>query len=184
MSRIRKRLTYANVVATLALFLALGGVSYAALKLPKNSVGTRQLKKGAVTGAKVKAGSLSASALAPGTLPSLADYATKAEIKGRFLGSTVVVNKTIAAPLGADSFAFGTVSCPAGFQAIAGGVSPANVFFAKVSESGPTINGEEAYKQPDGQSGPATGWAGSVTTQGAPTGASVAKIQVICAPLG
>jgi hypothetical protein len=51
---IRERLTYANVVATLALVLALGGVSYAATKLPKNSVGTKQIKKGAVTSAKVK----------------------------------------------------------------------------------------------------------------------------------
>jgi hypothetical protein len=53
MSSIRKRLTYANVVASLALFLALGGVGYAAIKLPKNSVGTKQLKNGAVTGKKL-----------------------------------------------------------------------------------------------------------------------------------
>lgn len=45
----RPRLTYANVVATLALFLALGGASYAALTLPRNSVGTTQLKAGSVT---------------------------------------------------------------------------------------------------------------------------------------
>lgn len=55
MSRIRKHLSYANVVASLALFLALGGVGYAAMKLPKNSVGTKQLKNGAVTAAKVNA---------------------------------------------------------------------------------------------------------------------------------
>jgi hypothetical protein len=54
MQVIRTRLTYANVVATMALVLALGGVSYAAIKLPKNSVGTKQIKNAAVTGAKVK----------------------------------------------------------------------------------------------------------------------------------
>jgi hypothetical protein len=54
----RPRLTYANVVATMALFIALGGASYAALKLPKNSVGTKQLKKNAVNGSKVKNNSL------------------------------------------------------------------------------------------------------------------------------
>jgi hypothetical protein len=37
-----------NVVAYLALFVALGGTSYAALKLPKNSVGSGQIKNGAV----------------------------------------------------------------------------------------------------------------------------------------
>jgi hypothetical protein len=36
-------------VASLALFIALGGGAYAAMNLPKNSVGTAQLKKGAVS---------------------------------------------------------------------------------------------------------------------------------------
>ncbi len=47
------RLTYANVCATLALFLALGGVGYAATRLPANSVGTRQIKSKAVTKTKL-----------------------------------------------------------------------------------------------------------------------------------
>jgi hypothetical protein len=59
LSRLRARLTYANVVATIALFIALGGSSYAALKLPKNSVGSEQLKADSITSAKVKGGSLS-----------------------------------------------------------------------------------------------------------------------------
>jgi hypothetical protein len=46
--RLLDRLSYANVVATLALFIALGGTSYAAIKLPKNSVGSTQIKTGAV----------------------------------------------------------------------------------------------------------------------------------------
>jgi hypothetical protein len=54
MRKVRERLSYANVIATLALFLALGGVSYAATQLPKNSVGAKQLKKNAVTSSKVK----------------------------------------------------------------------------------------------------------------------------------
>ncbi len=58
LSRLRGRLTYANVIATIALFAALGGTSYAALRLPKNSVGSKQIRKNAVTSAKVKAGSL------------------------------------------------------------------------------------------------------------------------------
>jgi hypothetical protein len=55
MKRTLDRLTYANVMATVAVFIALGGVGYAAVKLPKNSVGARQLKKGAVTPAKISA---------------------------------------------------------------------------------------------------------------------------------
>ncbi len=42
-----------NAVAYVALFVALGGTSYAAVKLPANSVGSAQLKKGAVTESKL-----------------------------------------------------------------------------------------------------------------------------------
>jgi hypothetical protein len=48
----------AMAVACLALLVALGGVGYAAVKLPANSVGTAQLRNDAVTAAKVKNGSL------------------------------------------------------------------------------------------------------------------------------
>jgi hypothetical protein len=56
------------VVATLALFIALGGASYAALKLPKNSVGAKQLKKNSVTEAKLKNEAVTASKVKKGTL--------------------------------------------------------------------------------------------------------------------
>jgi hypothetical protein len=49
----RPKLTFANVISCLALFVALGGLAVAA-GLPKNSVGTKQLKKNAVTAAKIK----------------------------------------------------------------------------------------------------------------------------------
>jgi Collagen triple helix repeat (20 copies) len=68
--RLRPSITYANVVASIALFLALCGGAYAASQLPKNSVGSTQLKKGAVTAAKVKPGSLLASSFKAGQLPA------------------------------------------------------------------------------------------------------------------
>lgn len=55
MRKIRGKLTFSNVIACLALFVALGGVSYAAMRLPKNSVGSKQIKKGAVTATKLSA---------------------------------------------------------------------------------------------------------------------------------
>lgn len=60
MSTIRKRLTYSNVMSSLAVFLVLGGASaYAAKKigsngLKSNSVTTAKIKKNAVTTAKIK----------------------------------------------------------------------------------------------------------------------------------
>jgi hypothetical protein len=65
---IRSRLSYANVVASLALFLALGGVSWAAVTLPAGSVGNRQLKRNAVTTAKVRDRSLLLKDFKPGQL--------------------------------------------------------------------------------------------------------------------
>jgi hypothetical protein len=59
MKRVLGNLTYANVMATVAVFIELGGASYAAIKLPKNSVGAKQLKAGAVTPAKLNKASRS-----------------------------------------------------------------------------------------------------------------------------
>ncbi|TMK38440.1 MAG: hypothetical protein E6G56_14675 [Actinobacteria bacterium] len=41
-------LSYSNVMSTLALFVALGGASYAAVTLPPNSVGSRQVRNGSL----------------------------------------------------------------------------------------------------------------------------------------
>src|SRR3954470_2753890 len=50
----KTRLTYANVTATLALFVALGGSSYAAVNLPRNSVGSKELKTNSVGAAEIR----------------------------------------------------------------------------------------------------------------------------------
>jgi Collagen triple helix repeat (20 copies) len=52
---IRHRITPANAIATVAVFFALGGGAYAAVRLPANSVGTPQIKNRAVTPAKLSA---------------------------------------------------------------------------------------------------------------------------------
>jgi len=76
--QIRKRLTYANVVSSIALFLVLGGATAIAAGLAKNSVGTKQLKSNAVTAPKIKneavtnnklkAGSVTETKIANGTI--------------------------------------------------------------------------------------------------------------------
>lgn len=60
----RPKLNYANVIATIALFVALGGAAIAA-GLPKHSVGPKQLKKGAVTPAAIRKGAVTAGKIAP-----------------------------------------------------------------------------------------------------------------------
>jgi hypothetical protein len=58
----------AMVVAALALFIALAGTGYAAVKLPANSVGTKQIKANAVVSSKIKNGSIARADLAVGAL--------------------------------------------------------------------------------------------------------------------
>lgn len=58
------KLNYANAIATIALFVALGGAAVAA-SLPKNSVGTQQLKRGAVTASDLRRGAVRAGKIAP-----------------------------------------------------------------------------------------------------------------------
>jgi hypothetical protein len=70
-ARLRARLSYANVTATVALFVALGGTTYAAATLPKNSVGSRQLRRHAVSNSKLRPNAVTASTIKPGAVTSL-----------------------------------------------------------------------------------------------------------------
>jgi hypothetical protein len=70
MKRLVRRPSPAMVVACIALAVALSGASYAAVTLPRNSVGTPQLKRDAVVTSKVKNRSLRAVDFALGQLPA------------------------------------------------------------------------------------------------------------------
>jgi hypothetical protein len=56
--RLTSRLTYGNVMSTFAVFIALGGTSYA-LTVPRNSVGSRQLRPRSVGPSELKTGAVS-----------------------------------------------------------------------------------------------------------------------------
>ena len=74
MRAVRRRLTYANVIATLALFLALsGGVVWAAGKvhggrLKPNSVSAGKIKRNAVTASKIRPNAVTATKIRPGAV--------------------------------------------------------------------------------------------------------------------
>jgi hypothetical protein len=71
MPPIRKHLTYANVMSTIAVFLLLGGATaFAASKLSRNSVGTRQLKANSVTAAKLRANAVTERKVQDGAITS------------------------------------------------------------------------------------------------------------------
>jgi hypothetical protein len=77
---LRRRLTYANVMSTVAVFLAIGGGAYAAVKLPRNSVGKSQIKNGAVTHRKLARRAVTGSNVAHNSL-------TGVQIKESTLGT-------------------------------------------------------------------------------------------------
>jgi len=69
MRRFVRGLSPSMLVACIALLVALGGVGVAAVKLPANSVGSRQLQPNAVTSDKVKNGSLRQADFRAGQIP-------------------------------------------------------------------------------------------------------------------
>lgn len=70
---LRRRITYANTTATLALIIALGGSAYAALRLPANSVGGAQIRTGAVSSRHIRDRSIRLSDLGASTRRALRD---------------------------------------------------------------------------------------------------------------
>ncbi len=111
--KIRSHLSYANVVATLALALVVGGGSaLAAATLGKNTVGSRQLKSKAVTTGKIAPNAVNGSKVANGSL-------TGADINLSQLGT---VPTAAAADSAGDANAVGghPASCPAGTTLIRG----------------------------------------------------------------
>lgn len=71
------RLSYANVTASLALFVALGGTSYAVAQLPRNSIGSSQIKKSAVGPSELRRGAVSSRAIRNGSV-TVRDVSRKA----------------------------------------------------------------------------------------------------------
>jgi hypothetical protein len=84
MHGIRRHLTFANAMATIAVFVAVGGTSYAAITLPRNSVGERQIKAKAVGAAELKANSVGSRAIKNASIrPRDLAAATKEVLVGR-----------------------------------------------------------------------------------------------------
>lgn len=104
--RAASRFTYANVVASLALFIALGGVGYAAAKLPKNSVTSKAIKKNAVTNPKIKRSAVTSDKIKNGTIKGT-DVANDTLTGAKINESTLSIPQAATA---ADSYNFVTTT--------------------------------------------------------------------------
>jgi hypothetical protein len=156
--RLRERMTYGNVVATLALFVALGGTSYAAVTLPRNSVGATQLRTGAVRSDEVKDRSLGVSDLSLGARRSLQGQqgvpgpvgpqgppgdpgGTIGTPGSPALALTYVAQEgTAPGTTGNSVVATATANCPAGRRVVGGGVRVDVGDDASSRESYPNVN--------------------------------------------
>jgi hypothetical protein len=117
LAELRSRLTYANVMSSIALFVALSGGAYA-ISVPKNSVGASQLQTGSVTASKVKDRSLTASDFRRGQLPIL-NGARAADLNPAPRPGNVIKSVSLRLKATGKAFVLGTVrdvflSCGAG----------------------------------------------------------------------
>jgi len=127
---LRRSPSPAMVVACIALIVALGGTGYAAIILPANSVGTKQLKRNAVVSKKVKNNSILGADVRESTLrvdtAGIKDNAVtsakiaNASVGARHLKSVTFVQGT-GVPVAPNTSAEATVTCPVGTRLLNGG---------------------------------------------------------------
>jgi hypothetical protein len=92
------RLTYANVMSSIAVFLVLGGAAFAAAKVGKKSVGPNQLKANAVTTKKIKKKAVTNAKLADGSV-NFAKLAAGTNVIATATGGPVAANVDGPAPI-------------------------------------------------------------------------------------
>jgi hypothetical protein len=111
-SILRRRPSTALIVSFTALFVSLGGASYAAVTIPNNSVGTPQIAKNAVTNSKIDNGAVTYKKIRPNSVGRV--RANLGQLQERVGGQCAA--GTAIATVGKD----GTVTCnstlPAGLQ--------------------------------------------------------------------
>jgi hypothetical protein len=168
-SSFKQHLTYANIMATLAVFIALGGSSYAAVRLSANSVGSRQISRNAVKSSEIARSAVESSEVRNGSLRSVDFARIPAGPRGEKgaagargsrgpqgergatgpRGTDGATNLRVRLGSSADVAAAGAMTlqafCNLGERAVSGGVSfqpPEAATFAQVTSSYPGPNAE------------------------------------------
>ena len=155
MKQIKGVFSFSNVIAVLALFLALGGTVYAASNkisgsqikpksLPGNRIKARsvtgtQIKSGSLTGTQIKAGSLTGAQIKAGSLTGTQVVGSSLTgVSANSIGSVNYVVATVALEKAAPAGSSGSVGCPPGQKIIGGGAVVSNDLTSYVNDSGPT----------------------------------------------
>jgi hypothetical protein len=99
--KLKRHLSFANVMSCLALFMAMSGVAFAASHVTRNSVKAQHLKKGAVTTAKLRNGAV--------TTPKIRNGAV---VASKLRDGSVVAGKLANGSVRATSLGGGVVTTP------------------------------------------------------------------------
>jgi hypothetical protein len=188
--RIRARITYANVVATLALFVALGGTSYAVNQLGSNdirdnSIRSRDVHDNSLRSRDIHNRTLLAKDFKRGQLPKpghgsrgprglrgLRGRTGKTGRRGKTGSPGVSGASVVSIDTASDSNdKSATAQCPSGRRALGGGAT---------LKSGPPTNIALASSGPSGN--PATGWhAGALEVNGGTVAVWQLTVYAVCA---
>jgi hypothetical protein len=177
-AKLLTRLTYANVISTLALFLALGGGAYAAVKLPSNSVTTKQIKPGAIKASDLGKGSVTLSKIKGNAVDG--SKLINDSLKGADINESTLGVVPAAAALGRVDYETATntgnpgstsikatATCPGGFTVVGGGASLSNTAGAGLNQSFPAGR---------------NGWTADAFASGGAPGPVTVTAHAICAP--
>ncbi|GEP35472.1 hypothetical protein NSZ01_32400 [Nocardioides szechwanensis] len=171
---LRRHLSFANVTAVLALLLATAGTSYA-MTLPRNSVGTQQIKPSGVTATDIKTNAVRSPDVKDGTLRA-------ADLQPGLLNPAATVQTTVAlADLADGAKASYDAFCPAGQQAIGGGGrgDDGNSEETSVTSSRPAVSSTNV--EPPAAGAGFTGWRITVTNLAGGVAAGIRpQVWVIC----
>jgi hypothetical protein len=159
LNAVRRRLSFANVTSMMALMVALGGTSYAAVTLSANSVGSAQIKKNGVAGTDIRSNAITSAKVKNGSLKAV-DFAAK-QLPAGATGATGVTGAQ--GPKG-DSGAKGAAGLP-GAKGDTGAFGAATVVSATATVD--LADGTKANYNafcPDGQQAIGGGGRGDATT--------------------
>ena len=157
----RSRLTFANVVSLMALFVALSGGAYA-LTIPKASVGAKQLKKNAVTAPKIKRNAVISPKVRNGSLAG-------ADVRNDSLTGDDLDESTIGRVPSADTANSATTANSASTANALGGQGPSAFQTASASDARSDV------AEPQGTITPAL--SATITTSGPRTLTAVASVE-------
>jgi hypothetical protein len=132
-ARIRRLLTFSNVVACLALFIALGGSVYAAGK-----ISGKQIKRSSLPGNRIKPKTIPANRIKPNSLSGKqVNEKTLTGVSAASLADVQYETTSLQLPRNGRS-ATATANCPSGSYAIGGGATLSNSERGLIYENGPT----------------------------------------------